>query len=418
MDNKEFRKNVGQHPFAEQLNSFSAKIGDGKVVPKKEIKGIVDAYIFCKKELQFWKQYSDLPSHFQKIKAHWEACHNEILNLLKETSNQRNLENRLSNVRSYFKDNINNNVKLLTSPSSYTDFLLDIYQKRKNLFGHAYNFLINGKIDQNLQMEKLAAAIEAYGFEDSEYHEELTKRRESEKKSLAQIKNRYEELVGEANQQAQEYINESQSAYEQYSSSIDELHDEKKKDLEELLSQFEKSKKDFDQSAQEQIDNLTQTFQEHLRLKGPVKYWEKRARYYNDWGKKWLKWSSISIAGLAVLIFILLMWPPELFDVHIFTGDPIGIKWTVFFITFLSLGAFLIRNLTKMTMSAFHLARDAEERAQLTHVYLSLTKETNVEKDERQIAYQAIFGRSDTGLLRGDSSPTLPGQLVDRFSTQ
>ena len=63
-----------------------------------------------------------------------------------------------------------------------------------------------------------------------------------------------------------------------------------------------------------------------------------------------------------------------------------------------------------MTFSSYHLQRDAEEREQLTHLYLSLINEgADLDTDSRSIVLQSLFSRVDSGLISGDSSPTMPG---------
>ena len=62
-------------------------------------------------------------------------------------------------------------------------------------------------------------------------------------------------------------------------------------------------------------------------------------------------------------------------------------------------------------MSSLHLSRDAEERKQLAYVYLALRNDKVLKDDERQLVFQAIFSRADTGLFKEDSSPTMSGML-------
>ncbi|RHX84693.1 hypothetical protein DLM75_21985 [Leptospira stimsonii] len=62
-------------------------------------------------------------------------------------------------------------------------------------------------------------------------------------------------------------------------------------------------------------------------------------------------------------------------------------------------------------LSNYHLSVDAKERFQLSHVYLSMLKEEALHKEDRNLVLQARFGRADSGLLQGDSSPTLPVDL-------
>jgi hypothetical protein len=73
--------------------------------------------------------------------------------------------------------------------------------------------------------------------------------------------------------------------------------------------------------------------------------------------------------------------------------------------------------LAKLTFSSFHLSRDAEEREQLTHFYLALKKDTAIEPEERQLILQSLFSRADTGLLKDDSSPTMPTSIIEKFSS-
>ena len=71
-----------------------------------------------------------------------------------------------------------------------------------------------------------------------------------------------------------------------------------------------------------------------------------------------------------------------------------------------------------MTFSSFHLSRDAEEREQLTHFYLALKKDTEINEQERQLILQSLFSRADTGLLKDDSSPTMPTSIIEKFSNK
>jgi hypothetical protein len=79
---------------------------------------------------------------------------------------------------------------------------------------------------------------------------------------------------------------------------------------------------------------------------------------------------------------------------------------------------YVINALYKVFFKSFHLARDAEERYQLTHVYLALINEKAMEKEDRMLVMQSLFSRADTGLLKEDSSPSMPGAatIVEKLS--
>ena len=77
---------------------------------------------------------------------------------------------------------------------------------------------------------------------------------------------------------------------------------------------------------------------------------------------------------------------------------------------------YLVRYFMKIAMSSFHLARDAKERENLSHFYLALIEEGAVSDKERAIVLNALFSRSDSGLLKGDSAPTMsntPSELLE-----
>jgi hypothetical protein len=69
--------------------------------------------------------------------------------------------------------------------------------------------------------------------------------------------------------------------------------------------------------------------------------------------------------------------------------------------------------------SAFHLARDADERCSLTFFYLSLLADPNVEldKEDRKMITQSLFSRSDSGLSKFDKGVTMPGggNVIDKI---
>ena len=102
----------------------------------------------------------------------------------------------------------------------------------------------------------------------------------------------------------------------------------------------------------------------------------------------------------------------------LFENTGSSIKWSIVFITFISFLFFLIRTFTKLTFSSFHLSRDAQERKQLTYVYLALKENDAVSDIDRNIVLQSLFSRADTGLLKEDSSPTMPTtSLIEKITS-
>lgn len=154
-----------------------------------------------------------------------------------------------------------------------------------------------------------------------------------------------------------------------------------------------------------EADNIKKTYVEFMRLKGPSQYWNSRASQCREQGIR----LSLMLAGtilISVVGFVLLMmaW----LSAYTTKLELNTLEGAVIFASIVSLVAFAIKTLSKLTFSAFHLQRDAEEREQLTHLYLALSNDSKVDADSRNIVLQALFSRSDSGLLAGDHSPSMP----------
>lgn len=162
---------------------------------------------------------------------------------------------------------------------------------------------------------------------------------------------------------------------------------------------------------QQRVGDLEAEYKENLRFQAPAQYWQHAANTHIFWGLMW---------GL-ILLFIVVLGLYELSD--FFESWLIGkelkiqldtIQGAAIFVTFVSVYAFIISVLSKLTLSSVHLYRDAREREQLTHLYLSLSNETNLDSDARNIILQSLFSRADSGLLGKDGgAPVMP--IIDMF---
>ena len=154
------------------------------------------------------------------------------------------------------------------------------------------------------------------------------------------------------------------------------------------------------------IQELENLYQAKLRLQKPAEYWKKAAKKF--------RLEGIICAVLLVIFLILGAGYLSNFFTDWLTGQELQVKLNtvqgiVIFGTLLAVYAFLIRVLSRLAFSAFHLMRDAEEREQLTYFYLSLINEKKIHEESRDIILQALFSRSETGLLTKEAAPTMPG---------
>src|SRR5690606_32782155 len=167
-------------------------------------------------------------------------------------------------------------------------------------------------------------------------------------------------------------------------------------------------------NASNKIADLEKTYQEKLRLEKPAEYWRLRADSLNRQGGYYFNTMLVVIALFAILVYALLIVAPQgMLSSFEETGSTI--KWSIVSVVFVSIVFYGIRLIQKVAFSTFHLARDAEEREQLTYVYLALLEDASVDIEEKKLVLQALFSRADTGLLKEDSSPTMPNDFLGKI---
>lgn len=156
----------------------------------------------------------------------------------------------------------------------------------------------------------------------------------------------------------------------------------------------------------ENLTALAKTFQAQMTLQKPSEYWALLESTYLEQGKSWV-WRTVIAVGLfAMLIGVVIYCPPVLITSPAASAQ--GVKGAILIAAVVSAFLYLTSLFVKLATSSFHLARDARERFQLTHVYLGLIKDRAIEDKDREIVLSALFSRADTGLLKGDSSPSPP----------
>ena len=157
-------------------------------------------------------------------------------------------------------------------------------------------------------------------------------------------------------------------------------------------------------------------YNEQMRLSQPAQYWKELEEKYNAQGKRWAWVTAGAVAAAVGLALVVAYQPPAVLKATEVSLP--GIKGAVLIAAAISSILYLVNLFVKLCISCFHLARDASERRQLTHVYLALIKEKGMEPPERQVILQALFSRADTGLLKGDSGPAIPtpaGNIIEVF---
>lgn len=419
---KEFRETVAESEHSEYLNGLTINIPYSHLAEPIKKTGITDIYRFFKNQHKEWSKIDqNLPGLLKTSSDHFRDCVAKLESFIKSIEN--NVSRQWGDIHQKIRvHQPNSNVKILTAEAPELDFLLQVHDDFRSSFVGAYDYLIlkrvnNAKLNNNPGQsgDYLRGVNLAYEFELQD-HTDLLQRRSNEKKSLGHLRSNFEDYISEVELNTTDYLKRTKEKFDTHSDEIVSLKNEKESTFNTWFGDTKEAFSTFDSNSHSKIEKLEKLYTEKLRLDAPVQYWGKRAFWMNIF-------SGFSVAGLVgvvgVCVYILYSLLTEdlaIYNVKELLGDPGAVKWSIIYITLFSFLAYLVRTLAKVSFSFLHLARDAEERKQLTHVYLALSEESEMSKEDREIVLQSIFSRADTGLLKGDSSPTMPGIILEKFT--
>jgi hypothetical protein len=411
MTTKEFRNRISESKLPEWFNSVSVTINYPQIDLVIELVGLSSIHNFFSKQVTGWQAISSLPGEFQQSLNHFTQQIQNIERFL-EISIDLEDENSIINQWNNTRNKICSQNNFFTFDAPKSKFLLSIYTKNTECFPGAYSYII-GQFRSSSKNDFIGSLI-AFEFE-SKGIIELGKRVETERKSIKQLRTDFQNQINQTETQLTEHLTNSTTAYQDYILSIDHFKGEK-----EVLfnNWFENSQNDFNifnSDSKIKISELEKIYEEKLRLEKPAEYWSKRAILLKKEGWKAIQW-LIGLVAFACLSLYLLLWlTPEGMLLSFIKGDAQAIKWSIIYITFISFLAFGIRALNKVAFSSFHLARDSEEREQLTFVYLALKKDSAIDDKDRLLILQSLFSRAETGLLKDESGPTMPSDSVSKI---
>ena len=334
-----------------------------------------------------------------------EEANSNIENWSKTDWEDQKLENEinghLQHMRQYW----------LYSDRPSSNLLVECNMKHGKIAAETFiNFIFGNEIGHIDRNDKFLGLMVAYEFLNQD--SDILKRRKAERISISHIRNWFEETTSELIGEVENFKNDFNSWGEETRQDWTDLTE---KSTGEHTRQQSKHGEEFasymdDRNAK--IQELENTYQEKLRMEKPAEYWKKAAKKFRAEGVFCALLLIISLGlGADYLSNFFTDWlKGQELKVQLNT-----IQGIVIFGTFLAVYAILIRVLSRLAFSAFHLMRDAEEREQLTYLYLSLINEKKIDEKSRDIILQALFSRSETGLLTGESGPTMPGVGMSEF---
>jgi len=416
MTQTEFRKILSETKNTKWFNSVEINLRYTHLNLSFDFKGFGHIHRFVSQQIKGWEKLSEnLPNELLASKKHFEFIENQLISFINSYGSQENESNLDSHFRNP-KNQIQSHTGIhFTYDCPETEFLIDVYKNHTQSFIGAYTYL-TGNLNQNIAVkDNFNGYLLAYEFtlKDSTL---ITERRNKEKSSLSKLRNDFQNSLPKLDSELVEHLKNSTEKYEGFGTSLDEFKEDKEKTYSDWFINTKGEFEEFSNKSDERLKELEDTYKEKLKLEEPALYWSKRGEKLKKQG-----WIALGVLVGLVLIVVFslgqLLWTtPEQIYESFFNGDKsAAIRWSIIYITFISFMAFAIKAVTKVMFSSFHLARDCEERHTLTYFYLSLLKDSKVEKEEKQLIMQALFSRAETGLLKDDSSPTMPKDTIGKF---
>jgi hypothetical protein len=412
MTKTEFKKLIASSTDPNWFKEKRTQLNSNNNEFKMSFSSISALYDFLFDEVKKWNEFKgEIPNELKESKFYFERIKKELENF----------------VNTYSKTDVNKyeinwtplarilviNTSIFKFDSTEVSLLLDLFNRNKEYYLGAYFFITNRISEAFRVKDYFIGACLANDFIGKETSLKYS-RKDVEQKSFDKLKKEFQTAIDNASSDVTEHLTNANNEYKKYVEALDNLKNEKDSSFQEWFTASKKAFDNFNNASTKKIEELKKLYEEELALKAPAQYWEERAKEMRIQGQWWLGGLCIStIVGVIFLYNLLGSIGTGEFET-MFKDTGTAIKWSIVFITFVTFLAFLIRTFTKLTFSSFHLARDAQERKQLTYVYLALKENKAVSDIDRNIVLQSIFSRADTGLLKEDSSPTMPSTIIEK----
>ncbi|ESS71841.1 hypothetical protein MGMO_86c00010 [Methyloglobulus morosus KoM1] len=377
--------------------------------PFEGLKELID---FLKAEAKYWEEKRAAISpqnNTSNVHKHLDA-HGILSNAVSTIEGWENIldswdENQLNQQLNNLFQSISLQSSWLWSGHPFSNQFIKCYEIFGENAATAFLDLILRKQASNITNgESFLGSVLAYEFLNQDSN--LTKRHISEQASLEHLRSTLDEtttqLIGKVESFTDNFSNWDTEIKNGWQDWLINTAKDFKTSQDTNKEGFNKYMKD----CETRVSDLENTYQEKLRLEKPATYWKKAAKKYGFQGGLWFL-ALVSFVLLGILYFrdLYVSW----LGGHEIAMNVNTIQGVVIFGSILAIYAFLVRTLSRLIFSSFHLMRDAEERELLTYLYLSLSKDREIGEASRDIVLQALFSRSETGLLASESGPTMPG---------
>ncbi|MCF8240761.1 MAG: hypothetical protein K9J16_05190 [Melioribacteraceae bacterium] len=350
-------------------------------------------YDFIKEQKVYWEKYQQ--SKLGNVYGYY-ARTIELIETIKNNDNEQIVINRFTKLRNI----LNQSTSILFSNTPVARYLTNLCENDISRADIAYDILVNkNRIDFNQinDTAKFQGLVDAIRF----LYPVNIENDKSEIEQLAKVKAEYHSEKENIKNSYEHEVESYQKKYEEINRKIDSSTKDYKNKISSIDGKFSQQMKGWEKK----IKDLENSYDDLLRLDKPARYWQTIKKNYEKKGRSWIKWTIGVSSGFVVFLIAALWFFPEWMKGNIGLDQ---VKGIIIFTIIVSTFSYLIYTFVRLATSAYHLSRDADERRQLTYLYLSLLKEGGVEPSERQIILQSLFARADTGLIKGDGTPQMP----------
>jgi len=373
---------------------------------------ISSLYRYVTDQIEKWDEHEALPPDLLKSKNYFATIQSRIQQLIETIQNGNSSYTAIAELQSSI--NIYEYEKMMPADSSEASFLISTFKESAKLFDAAYTYLV-GRVNNSLLSNKeyLKGIIMAILFELRE--SPSINNSSHDKYSFNSLKRRVEKYVTDSDKELKDLLKDGETKLTSFVNTSNQIKKDDQEKLNKWFTLNQTTAKAFSDSVNEERKNIEQTYKELLQLQAPAQHWKETSQKLLDEGHMFMRvlFALILVGGFS--LYMLLWKTPESMLASFFSDDKTAaIRWSIVFVTFISLIFFGIQSLRKAMFSSFHLARDAQEREKLTMYYLSLIKEGAIIDDDKKLILQSLFSRADSGLLKEDSSPTMPG-IIDKI---
>lgn len=207
------------------------------------------------------------------------------------------------------------------------------------------------------------------------------------------------ESIDNITKETEEHFKQTADLVDKNDEKIREIFIEHSREVDEFKHNLEQ----WQNNKETSIKILEDTYEKKLQLEAPEKLWKERSRDYKIKTRYWMCGLGVFIVGLIFSTGNLLI------RIHDYLQGTIKdipfISQSFIYVALVSFLIYLIRVVVKIIISSQHMAMEYEQKEALTRFYQALVYDgKEVDKEERLIIFNALFSKTETGLVKTDNS--------------